>query len=640
MRLTWADFELDEERFELRRGGTKVPVQPKVLELLLTLVRARDRVVLRRELFDTIWAGVAVSEASLSRAVLEARRVIGDELQQVLVTVRGRGFRFAAEVVARPPEGRDRDTGPTDPTFVGRESQLTCLMACLDEARRGHGTLAWISGEAGIGKTRTADEFARRARLRGAAVYAASAHEAPPAPPFWLFAQVARAYAAAGGAQASRVLEATTPPLAGDRDPASEFTRFDAFARCFIEAAALVPQIFVFDDVHWADDGSQRLLRFFAREVRRAAVVIVCTYRDTQETDSPRARAFGALLGECAGLSVPLRGLSPDDVPRFVDVTTGTAPSESLARSLYERTGGNPLYLRQVLQTEWAQRALTEAAHQLASSMDLQQGLVESIQRHLQGVSGEGRELLTVAAVLGREFTFTELLAVSGVEQAPLLDRLDEGVRARILIRSKSGAYSFTHALVQDVLYKSLSSADRAAMHAVVGQRLLTHYGASLDAHVEVLALHYSRALPGGDPERAFELSARAAKQASAASAHDVAARHWGSASEALAHLAPDDARHVEARLGAAAAHALAGESDRARAAFVDAATLARTFGNAAAIAEAALGFARVADRGSATRRQLLAEARTAVAGAPGDAAAEAVARIDALLESDARAGR
>ena len=568
MRLTWGDYELDEEQFELRCEGVKVPVQPKVLDLLHHLIRARDRVVLRKELFDAVWSGVAVSEASLSRAVLEARRAIGDDLQQVLVTVRGRGFRFVADVAERAadaPPAAPPATGAAikDPSFVGRVSCMTCLEARLDEAVACHGGIVWLSGEAGIGKTRTADELARRARVRGATVYTTSAHETPASPRFWLWAQLVRAHAAAHpGPRTDAFLDTVAPLLAGSNELSSQaqFVLFDALTRFFIEASTRHPLVLLLDDVHWADDGSQSLLQFFAREIRQAAVLLVCTYRDTEPSTDPRARAFGAMLGECAGLSIPLRGLGLDEIPRFVEVTSGTLPTPAFTQALHERTGGNPLYLGQVLQTEWAERALTHDAHQLASSMDLQQGLVESIRRHVESVSKESRDLLTLAAVLGREFEYPELSLVSGLDQAELLNRLDEGVRARVLLKAKSGGHRFTHALVHDVLYKSLSSAQRAATHATIADRLLAHYGAGAEAHAELLAFHFARALPKGSPARALEFSILAADQASARGAHRISARHWRDATQALTHLPAEDARHVKVRLGAAGAHFLARE--------------------------------------------------------------------------------
>lgn len=616
MRLCWGDCELDEERFELRRDGQKVPVQPKVLDLLFYLVRARERVALRRELFESVWPSVAVGEASLARAVLEARRAIGDELQEVLVTVRGRGFRFAAAVT----EKHDAAQAPVplvevaDPSFVGRSSCMTCLEARLDEAARGKGGIVWLAGEAGIGKTRAADELARRARGRGANVYRTSAHQAPAAPQFWLWAQIVRAHAALHPGPRTVELEETIAPLlsgAAGLSSEAQFVLFDAFTRFFVAAATPSPLVIVIDDAHRADEGSQSLLQFFVREIRHAAVVVVATYRDTElHGGDERARAFAALLGECGGLSIPLRGLAPEEIPRFVEVTSGSVPSSALVQALYERTGGNPLYMQQVLQSEWADKALHDTAHQLASSMDLQQGLVESIRQHVKAVSAETRELLTLAAVLGRTFDFAELALVSGLSHDALMNRLDEGVGARVLLKAKSGGHRFSHALVHEVLRKSLASMARAALHADIASKLERHYGAGADAHAVTLAYHWIRALPQGKPEHALRFSMLAAQQASARDAHRAAARHWNDATQALTHLAADDPRHATARLGAARAHAKDGDSDAAREAFVDGAILARTLGSADELAEAAIGFAALTNPTTSARRSLLVEAR------------------------------
>jgi len=124
-------------------------------------------------------------------------------------------------------------------------------------------------------------------------------------------------------------------------------------------------------------------------------------------------------------------------------------------RTLLERTGGNPLYLQQLLRTEWAERALTERAHEMASSMDLQQGLIESICRHVDSLSEQARELLTVAAVLGREFELSKLMMVCDLPQKDVLDRLDEAAQARVLVKGKDGAYRFAHALGPERDYRN-----------------------------------------------------------------------------------------------------------------------------------------------------------------------------------------
>ena len=94
------DFELDEARLELRRSGVDISIQARVLRALIYLVRHRDRVVLKDELCDAVWQDIVVSDAALAQVIMHVRKALGDEgEQQTLVkTVRGRGFRFIADV--------------------------------------------------------------------------------------------------------------------------------------------------------------------------------------------------------------------------------------------------------------------------------------------------------------------------------------------------------------------------------------------------------------------------------------------------------------------------------------------------------------------------------------------------------------
>ena len=96
MILRFGDFELDTARYTLHRGGHPVDTQPRVLDLLVHLASAGDRVVSRDELRRTVWKGLAVSETALRFAVKEARRALADDgsRQRWIRTVRGRGFRF------------------------------------------------------------------------------------------------------------------------------------------------------------------------------------------------------------------------------------------------------------------------------------------------------------------------------------------------------------------------------------------------------------------------------------------------------------------------------------------------------------------------------------------------------------------
>ncbi len=171
MRFAFGHHELDAERFELRREGEFVAIQPKVLELIIHLIRNRDRAVGSEELFRAVWAETVVTKSSLARAVSLARRAIGDDGRSpaAIVTVPSRGYRFEAEVDVISDSPADDDPSSR---YVGRTHILARAHAALDAALAGHGRILLLVGEAGIGKTRTAELLCERGRAARAEVAA------------------------------------------------------------------------------------------------------------------------------------------------------------------------------------------------------------------------------------------------------------------------------------------------------------------------------------------------------------------------------------------------------------------------------------------------------------------------------------
>jgi DNA-binding winged helix-turn-helix (wHTH) protein len=635
MLYSFGDFELDTPRFELRNRGAKVAIQPKVLDLLCYLVRARDRVVSRQELMGSVWGDATVSDASIGHAVMEARRAIGDDLQKVIVTVRARGFRFAGEVIekaARPDPPAPEPA--SDPLFVGREAALSAAGVRLQEALKGRGSIVWLTGEAGIGKTRLAEEILRRAESQGASIVRARAHEERGTPALWIWARVVRELGAVrSDAPVRDLYERIVPRLSGEPpgSSAEQFALHEDLVRFLARLSRARPLLIVLDDLHWADEASLQLLQFLSRALRELALLVVCTYRDALLKGDGRARTLGALLAESSSLSVPLRGLSEREIERLVEVLSGTPPGERLVKALAERSGGNPLYVRELLKTEWAEHALRTKAQELASTMDLQQGLIESIASHLDALSAGARELLGLAAVLGREFETAKLRVVSGLSPDDLLNWLEEAKRAGLLTSSKRGTHRFAHLLVRDALYKKVAAAQRAALHAMVADKLGAHYGEAAPAHAGELADHLSRALPGGDATQALRMAVTAAEQATERGLHREAARHWQQAANALDLVPHDGQRAVSVHLGLARSRAALGEIGAALQSFFDAALLARTFARPLALAEAALGVAGLPS-GPGERLALLLEARSGLETAQNEDAEGLRARIEAAL--------
>src|SRR5262245_36422257 len=170
MLYVFGDCTLDTRGYELRRGGTRIPLRPKVFRVLVYLIEQRDRVVTRDEMLAQVWTNRYVSEETLTSCVKVARRAVGDtgRTQRVIQTVHSRGLRFVAQVtavdgqlapsVALPP---GQALAPTElpPTVVGREVELRTLHHWYTTALQGRRQVGFIAGEAGIGKTTLVETF-------------------------------------------------------------------------------------------------------------------------------------------------------------------------------------------------------------------------------------------------------------------------------------------------------------------------------------------------------------------------------------------------------------------------------------------------------------------------------------------------
>jgi predicted ATPase len=619
----FGDCELRDELFELLRRGEPVPVEPKVLQLIVYLVRNRSRSATRAELLDAIWSDVKVGNASLTRAVVEARRAIGDETQEMIETVRGYGFRFTAPVaeVALAPSSPYAASA----TLTGRDAPLAALGAQLETVLSGSSAFTWISGVAGIGKTRLLDELALRARARDVAVHVARCHESLAQPPFRPWTMVLDAIADGGDPDGERVRAAS----ARLSESGSDIATFDAVTRVLVALGRRHPRLLAFDDLHWADEGTLDLLRFVTREAREAGLFVVSTLRETVHVESPTSRALGRLLCEYGGVSLPLRGLSRDETAQLVRVLKQVQPSDAMATAVHERTGGCPLFIHQILETEWARRALEDEVRSIATSIDVKRGLSDSVSRHLDGVSGPCRDTLTWAAVLGKTFAFAPLATVTGLDANALLNRLEEARRGHLVQRAEDGDYRFVHPLVADVVYGELSGSERAARHRAAALALEAHYAASLDIHAGKIARHFVRAAPAGTAREAFDYSARAARHAARNGDLRESARHWARAMRVLDLLPTREPARLDVLLELARAYTRTSDTERARNALLDAAMLARALGHSDALAEAALEFAGLVPPDDAQRRALLAEARSAVERTRGPRAEALTQRLE-----------
>ncbi len=356
-----------------------------------------------------------------------------------------------------------------------------------------------------------------------------------------------------------RLPDVKAPPHLEDAD-SERFRLFDAISAFLKAAANAQPLMLILDDLHWADKPSLTMLEFVARELASSRILIVGTYRDVElSRQHPLAMTLGDLTREHLFDRVLLRGLTRNDVARFIEVAAGVQPPRGLVDAVHTQTEGNPLFITETVRLFVQEGELTpeKLAGRDSWSVRTPEGVREVIGRRLDRLSQRCNEVLTSASVIGRQFSLDQLKAVAEeTTEERLLDVIDEGLAARIIeeLPDSVGDYQFTHAVVQETLSAEISLTRRVRLHGRIAESLEALYGPDADAHASMLAFHFDQAQTVLGVDRLVHYSSIAGFEALGAFGFEDAARHFARALAALADR-PVDADIAELHRGASVAH-------------------------------------------------------------------------------------
>lgn len=292
----------------------------------------------------------------------------------------------------------------------------------------------------------------------------------------------------------------------------------------------------VLDDLHAADAPSLLLLRFLAQTGTDERLVIVGAYRDAD----PRVHDLAGLLGDLVrvGRRLPLGGLSRPEVAAYMERLAGQPPGPAVVARVHEVTGGNPLFVGELVRALRADGQLAATGGAVAAPLPrIPEELRGLLHRRLAGLSTEAVANLKVASVIGRDFELRVLRRISRLSVGRLLEALAEAERAGIVSEDAAapGRYSFSHELLREALYEDIPAARRLKLHHAIGLALEAASRDDPDPHLAALAHHFTRSARLGDAARAVEHSTRAGDRAAGQLAYEDAARHY---TQAL-HLLP-----------------------------------------------------------------------------------------------------
>jgi DNA-binding winged helix-turn-helix (wHTH) protein/tetratricopeptide (TPR) repeat protein len=579
-------YRLDIHERQLLCGTDRVPVPPKLFDLLAELVSNAGSLLQKKNLLDTLWPDVAVEEGSLTRGISSLRRVLGSSAdgRDFIETVPKRGYRFIAEVREASddePSHRRPATGIPLPAqlvatdavdFVGREAELRQMLDVWERARSGQHQLLLIGGEPGIGKTRLSFEFGRRRTAEGSTVLVGSSDEENLVPyqPFveslaWYArhcpeAELRAQLAAIGGdielGPLLAELRRRIADLPGSSIVDSEGRRyrfFEAVSGLLASASRARPLLLIIDDLHWADKPTLLLLRHVIRSARAGSFCIVATYRESElGRTHPLAEMLVDLRREPRATRLVLRGLEVAHVTALVGSVVGRQAPPHLSQVVLESTDGNPFFATEMLLHLKETGALVEAAGRTGGTIDLvslglSEGIKEVIGRRLSRLSDACNRALGVAAVIGCEFDATLVDAVTDLSESALLDSLEEASRAQLVRESPAagGRFAFMHALIRETLYSELSSPRRLRLHRRVADALERRAKEMPTVPLAELAYHFSQAASAGAADKAVDYATRAGHAAAQGLAHEEALRLFELALQSLEFMpaGPDTTR-------------------------------------------------------------------------------------------------
>jgi predicted ATPase/class 3 adenylate cyclase len=480
--------------------------------------------------------------------------------------------------------------------LVGRETEMRLLLDSWEKSKQGSGQVVLLGGEAGIGKSRLVRVLQERVLAEDTNTWLtpcrASLYSKNTAfhPVVDLLERVVLQFEQADSAaqklhkleqwlaQSGMPLTDAVPlfaellslsldagraePPAGRVDtkqallPEPELKKLrtkEALLQLLVARASVQPVLLVLEDLHWADPSTLELLDLVVQSVTQLRILVVLTFRP-EEFNPPKKGAWTS----SSVAAVTLNRLSRESSERIATWSAGGTPlPESLLQQVLGRAGGNPLFIEELSKLVRESGLVREA--ELTGplpTLAIPATLRGSLTARLDRMAG-AKAVAQLGAMLGREFSYEVLSAVSNMEDQALKQALAQLVEAEMLYQSSlpSSRYVFKHALIQEAAYDAILKSSRQDQHRRIAEVLTQKFPDLIEKQPELIAHHYTE---GDLSDRAVGYWQRAGQRALARAANVEAIAHLERALEFTLAQPPSDARdkqELELLMGLLAAY-------------------------------------------------------------------------------------
>lgn len=447
--------------------------------------------------------------------------------------------------------------------FIGRDKELAELQKRLNAAISGECQFVVVSGEPGVGKTRLLDEIENLARARKLLVLHGRTIEQDGAFPYQGFCEAIQEYfrlkdpvsspsyhldmadvapdlvslfpmlSEISEIRAAATGDSKLSQLSGSQGPENRTQIFELLARTITRLAASKPLILFLEDLHAAEI-SIEALQYIVRRLGPTPTLIVGTYRSSEidGRNHPLSRMLDTFRGDRRFSAIALGPFSPSEHRLFLETLIGGPKlADSLIEKLFEATEGNPFFTKELVRSLLDSGGIAKdqtGAWSLGASTDLSAGelpatIQQAVEKRIERLPEELREILSLASVVGKSFDFRDLEALAAekdVEDA--IDRLvEEGILEEER-ESRGDRLTFASGVVRDVLYGAISRRKRRSLHRKYAEEIERRHGGRLERVYPQLVHHFSQ---GDVPDKTVEYGLRMSKTALDAFSPEESAR-------------------------------------------------------------------------------------------------------------------
>ncbi|WP_066363040.1 ATP-binding protein [Herbidospora mongoliensis] len=522
---------VDDEFYTTCVAAADLAISLRQAKRVLPALRQAASVALFHEPVQTALIG-ALDATGRHAEALSVFHTVRDRLADELGVEPGPALKDMHRKVLTQPSTPAPIRATTPSALIGRAKELGVLRDVVERALAGSTAIGVVEGEPGAGKTRLLEEAAAVAVRHGALVVWGSCLQGDGTPAMWPWEQALGAVVDSLPAperekwragELGGLLETRDDDTRAVPDDTARFRLFEQVVAVVGQASARRPALLILDDLQWADAASLQLFSHLAGRLPGGAAMIGALRDRAPAVDSGLSRVL-ASAGRLPGhRRFRLGPLDPAAVAQLIRRETGHDPGDGVARTIHARTAGNPFFVRELSRLLGAGGVLGDAG--------VPSTVRDVVRDRMAGLDDRARDLLHVAALIGRDVELRLLSRAAGVDVADCLERLEPLQALGLLETHPEDPFSlrFAHDLVRESVSETTARQRAVRLHLRVADALeQTH--ADDESVAERLAYHLWAAGPLSEPVRTAAALVRAGHRAASKLAFEAAGRHLQSA--------------------------------------------------------------------------------------------------------------